>query len=132
MEFLPVAEESGLIVEIGDQVLDAVCDLLATRPDVTVPISVNKSPVQIGRPGWHDRFLARIHTQNIDPRRLVIELTETAILSIVDRTTGDLADLRARGIGIHVDDFGTGYSPSPFFVSSLSPASSSTCPSPDT
>jgi diguanylate cyclase (GGDEF)-like protein/PAS domain S-box-containing protein len=110
MEFLPVAEEAGLIVEIGDQVLDAVCDLLATRPDLTMPISVNKSPVQLGRPGWHDRFLARIHAQNIDPRRLVIELTETAILSIVDRTTGDLADLRARGVGIHVDDFGTGYS----------------------
>jgi diguanylate cyclase (GGDEF)-like protein/PAS domain S-box-containing protein len=110
MEFLPVAEESGLIVEIGDEVLDQVCDLLANRPDITVPISVNKSPVQISNPGWHDRFLARIHTRKIDPRRLIIEVTETGILSVLDRTTDDLADLRGRGIGIHVDDFGTGYS----------------------
>jgi diguanylate cyclase (GGDEF)-like protein len=110
MEFLPVAEESGLIVEIGDQVLDRVCDLITSRPDITVPISVNESPVQIGRPGWHDKFLSRIHAQNIDPRRLVIEVTETAILSVLDRTTVDLADLRDQGVGIHVDDFGTGYS----------------------
>jgi EAL domain-containing protein (putative c-di-GMP-specific phosphodiesterase class I) len=110
LEFLPIAEESGLIVEIGDQVLDQVCDLITIRPDLTVPISVNKSPVQIGRPGWHDRFLARIHAREIRPERLVIEVTETAILSVLDRTTGDLADLRDHGIGIHVDDFGTGYS----------------------
>jgi diguanylate cyclase (GGDEF)-like protein/PAS domain S-box-containing protein len=110
MEFLTVSEESGLIVEIGYQVLDQVCDLLTARPDLTVPISVNKSPVQIVHPGWHDLFLARLHAQNIDPRRLVIEVTETAILSVLNRTAPDLADLRNRGVGIHVDDFGTGYS----------------------
>jgi diguanylate cyclase (GGDEF)-like protein len=110
MDFLPVAEESGLIVEIGDQVLDQVCDLLTTRQDLTVPISVNKSPVQIARAGWHDRFLDRIRAHNIDPRRLIIEVTETAFLPALARTSADLADLRDRGIGLHIDDFGTGYS----------------------
>jgi EAL domain-containing protein (putative c-di-GMP-specific phosphodiesterase class I) len=110
MDFLPVAEESGLIVEVGDQVLDQVCDLLTTRQDLTVPISVNKSPVQIARAGWHDRFLDRIRAHNIDPRRLIIEVTETAFLPALARTSADLADLRDRGIGLHIDDFGTGYS----------------------
>jgi diguanylate cyclase (GGDEF)-like protein/PAS domain S-box-containing protein len=109
-EFLPIAEESGLIVEIGDQVLDHVCALLMGRPDLPGPISVNNSPVQIARPGWHDRVLRRISTHAIDPRRLVIEVTETAILAVLDRTKGDLAHLRDQGVGIHVDDFGTGYS----------------------
>jgi len=109
-EFLQVAEDSGLVDEIDDQVLEQVFDLLQHRPDVTVAISVNNSPSQITRPGWHDRFLARIHARGIDPRRIVIEVTESAILSVLDRTREDLADLHDQGIGIHVDDFGTGYS----------------------
>jgi diguanylate cyclase (GGDEF)-like protein/PAS domain S-box-containing protein len=110
IEFLPIAEDSGLIVEIGDQVLHQVCETLTSRPDLPGRISVNKSPIQIARPGWHDRFLSTIHAHGIDPRRLVIEVTETAILSIIDHTKDDLSNLRDQGVGIHVDDFGTGYS----------------------
>ena len=51
-DFLGVAEESGLVVDIGHQVLTQVCRLLAEQPDLPGPISVNKSPSQISRPGW--------------------------------------------------------------------------------
>ena len=66
--------------------------------------------MQIGRPDWHDRFVDRVVSNGVDPTRLIVEVTETAVLSILDVTRDDLADLRARGMGIHVDDFGTGYS----------------------
>jgi diguanylate cyclase (GGDEF)-like protein/PAS domain S-box-containing protein len=110
MEFLPIAEETGLIVEIGDEVIDQVCALMRSRPDLPGPISVNLSPVQITRPGWDERLLTRIRAHEVDPRRLVVEITETAILSVLERTKQDIAHLRDQGIGIHIDDFGTGYS----------------------
>ena len=109
-EFLPVAEDSGLISELGDQVLDQVCEVIASRPDITGSFSFNTSPMQIGRPDWHDRLVERVRAHGVDPHRLVVEVTETAVLSILDSTRSDLADLRSLGLGIHVDDFGTGYS----------------------
>jgi diguanylate cyclase (GGDEF)-like protein len=110
LDFLPVAEESGLIVEVGHEVLEQVCRLLAARPDLPGPISVNKSPLQITRPGWRSKFLERVRRHGIDPRRLVVEVTETAALSLDEGAREDLDAIRALGIGIHVDDFGTGYS----------------------
>ncbi len=108
--FLAIAEDSGLIVEIGDQVLQEVCAMLRDRPDLPGAISVNKSPVQIARPGWRERFEAILKLYDVDPHRVTIEVTETAILSVIDSTRDDLAALRDLGVGIHVDDFGTGYS----------------------
>jgi diguanylate cyclase (GGDEF)-like protein len=109
-EFLSVAEDSGLIVEIGHQALSQVCEMLAARPDIIGPISVNKSPVQLARPGWRSLFLDTITRHGVDPHRIVIEVTETAVLSVIDVARDDLQILRDLGVGIHVDDFGTGYS----------------------
>jgi diguanylate cyclase (GGDEF)-like protein len=109
-EFLSVAEDSGLIVEIGHQALSQVCEMLASRPDIRGPISVNKSPVQLARPGWRSLFLDTITRHGVDPHRIVIEVTETAVLSVIDVARDDLQILRDLGVGIHVDDFGTGYS----------------------
>ena len=108
--FLATAEESGLIIEIGEKVLHSVCTMLTARPDLPGPISVNQSAVQVSRPGWKDRFLTILQSHGVDPQRMVIELTETAVLSVDPRTIDDLVELRGQGIGIHVDDFGTGYS----------------------
>jgi diguanylate cyclase (GGDEF)-like protein/PAS domain S-box-containing protein len=110
LEFLQVAEDTDLILGIEDQVLDQVCEYLTQRSDLTGRVSLNKSPVHIARPGWHDRLLDRLDVHHVDPSRIVIEVTETAILSVLDRTRADLIDLRERGVGIHIDDFGTGYS----------------------
>jgi diguanylate cyclase (GGDEF)-like protein len=109
-EFLLVAEETGLIIDLGAQMLDHVCRTLATRSDIRGTISVNKSPLQINRPGWRDRFMDAIKRHRADPRRLIIEVTESAVLSHIDNVADDLQKLRRLGVGLHIDDFGTGYS----------------------
>ncbi len=109
-EFLSVAEESGLIVPIGEQVLDAVCRRLVAGPPPAGPISVNISPVQMARANWHEAVVATIGRHGIDPAALTIEVTETAVMSSLDTTYRDLIALRRLGMGLHVDDFGTGFS----------------------
>ena len=109
-DFLPVAEETGLVIDLGGQMLDQVCALIAARPDLAGTFSVNKSPLQINRPEWRAHFLETVLRHQVDPRRLVIEVTESAVLSHIDKVADDLRHLRALGVGLHVDDFGTGYS----------------------
>ncbi|HET7901852.1 MAG TPA: bifunctional diguanylate cyclase/phosphodiesterase, partial [Candidatus Nanopelagicales bacterium] len=109
-DFLPVAEETGLIIELGAQMLDHVCRVIATRSDIAGTISVNKSPLQINRPEWRARFLDTVKRNRADPRRLIIEVTESAVLSRIDSVADDLQALRRLGVGLHIDDFGTGYS----------------------
>ena len=109
-DFLDVAEDTGLITAIGVQVLDQACAMLAGRPDLPGPISVNVSAVQLAAPGWLDSVKDTLTAHRVDPARVVIEVTETAVLNLVDSARNALASLRGLGVGIHVDDFGTGYS----------------------
>lgn len=109
-EFLDVAEHTGLITAIGVQVLDQVCAMLAEHPDLPGPISVNVSAVQLAAPGWLTSVRDTLATHRVDPARIVIEVTETAVLSLVDSARAALTSLRELGVGIHLDDFGTGYS----------------------
>jgi diguanylate cyclase (GGDEF)-like protein/PAS domain S-box-containing protein len=109
-DFLDVAEDTGLITAIGAQVLDQACAMLAARPDLPGPISVNVSAVQLAAPGWLDSVKDTLAAHRVDPARIVIEVTETAVLNLVDSARNALASLRGLGVGIHVDDFGTGYS----------------------
>jgi EAL domain-containing protein (putative c-di-GMP-specific phosphodiesterase class I) len=109
-EFLDVAEDSGLITAIGAQVLDQACAMLAARPDLPGPISVNVSAVQLSSADWLDSVTTTLATHGVDPARLVIEITETAALSMTDSALHALESLRGLGMGIHLDDFGTGYS----------------------
>ncbi len=108
--FLPVAESDGLIADLDDLVLDDVCGLLADHPDLPGPISVNCSPVEIATPGWRDRFLGHLERRGVGPHRIVLEITETAVLSSAEDVRADLQRLRDVGVGVHLDDFGTGYS----------------------
>ena len=108
--FLGVAEESGLVIELGQQVLESVCARIASTPALPGAVSVNVSAVQLGRRDWAQSFLDTIRRHGVDPRRLVIEVTETAVLSLLGSVHDDLVALRGLGIGLHVDDFGTGYS----------------------
>jgi len=105
-----VAEASRLIIPIGAQVLDDVCAMLASRPDLPGPISVNVSPVQLVDPGWLTSVTETLERHGVDPRRLVIELTETVALGMTDSALHALESLSRLGVGIHLDDFGTGYS----------------------
>jgi diguanylate cyclase (GGDEF)-like protein/PAS domain S-box-containing protein len=109
-EFLDVAEDTGLITDIGAQALDQACATIAGRPDLPGPISVNVSAVQLAAPDWLRGVQDTLARHQVDPARIVIEVTETAVLSLVDSALHALGSLHALGVGIHVDDFGTGYS----------------------
>ncbi len=110
-EFLGVAEETGLISGLGDLVLDDVCRYLSEHPGDTRCMSVNVSAVQLGQPDWAASFRSTLDRYGVPPERLVIEVTETAVLSAMSSTLADLRGLRDIGVGLHLDDFGTGYSP---------------------
>jgi len=109
-DFLEVAEDTGLITAIGAQVLDQVCALLAARPDLPSGISVNVSAVQLAAPDWLSGVMESLARHAVDPDRIVIEVTETAALSLTDSALSALTHLSRLGVGIHLDDFGTGYS----------------------
>jgi EAL domain-containing protein (putative c-di-GMP-specific phosphodiesterase class I) len=66
--------------------------------------------VQLASPGWRETFVETLARYELDPSRLVIEITETAAMALSARTIEDLTALRDLGVGIHVDDFGTGFS----------------------
>jgi len=109
-DFLDVAEDTGLITAIGAQVLDQACTMLTDRPDLRGPISINVSAVQLAAPDWLGGVRDTLTRHQVDPARIVIEVTETAVLSLMDSARHALEALRRLGVGIHVDDFGTGYS----------------------
>jgi EAL domain-containing protein (putative c-di-GMP-specific phosphodiesterase class I) len=113
--FIPLAEESGLILPIGAWVLDEACRTAARwRLDypehARLSMAVNLSGHQLGSPdlvGQVQRALAR---SGLDPANLVLEMTETALIRDPATTAAKLRELRALGIRLAIDDFGTGYS----------------------
>ncbi len=107
--FMPTAEDSGLIVGIGASVLEQVCGMLARHPEAP-PVSINVSAVELVCDDWAERFLATLTRHTVEPSRLIVEITETAVLSLGAHTVDSLIALRDLGAGLHVDDFGTGFS----------------------
>jgi diguanylate cyclase (GGDEF)-like protein len=108
-EFIPVAEETGLIVPIGEWVLVEACRLAATWPR-HVHLAVNLSTVQFRSPNLFNHVKTALTVAGLDPSRLEVEVTESLMLSDVETTVSTLHRLRAIGIRISMDDFGTGYS----------------------
>jgi EAL domain-containing protein (putative c-di-GMP-specific phosphodiesterase class I) len=109
--FIPVAEESGLIVSIGAWVVDRACRDLAALDRLTpgVRVGVNISAVQLRDPGFVASVRETLRATGVPAGRLVAELTESVFAD--DGEVGKaLADLRALGVALSVDDFGTGYS----------------------
>lgn len=113
-EFIPVAEESGLILPLGNWVLDCACSQLAAwsaQPSTRgLSLAINVSARQFTDPGFVNRVRRALAAKGADPARLKLEITETAILGDLAETSGKLAQLRAQGIRVALDDFGTGYS----------------------
>jgi diguanylate cyclase (GGDEF)-like protein/PAS domain S-box-containing protein len=110
LDFLETAEDSGLIVDIGQSVLEQVCELLDSRSDLPGPISVNFSPVQLAHANWLQVFTDTLARSGVDPQRIIVEVTETAVMTLLPGTRDELLALRELGVGLHVDDFGTGFS----------------------
>ncbi|HET6306539.1 MAG TPA: EAL domain-containing protein [Rhodopila sp.] len=108
-DFIPVAEETGLIIPLGDWVLAKACqDAASWPPDIT--IAVNLSPMQFKRGALFDSVRQALDNAHLDPARLELEITESVLLQNSDTTLALLHQFRALGIRIALDDFGTGYS----------------------
>jgi diguanylate cyclase (GGDEF)-like protein/PAS domain S-box-containing protein len=111
--FIPLAEESGLIVPIGDWVLDTACQQLkawATQPHTRdLQLAVNVSARQFAQPDFAQHVIQTIDRHGIDPTRLKLEITESMVLDVADLVV-KMSALRAVGVRFSMDDFGTGYS----------------------
>ncbi|QDX28052.1 GGDEF domain-containing response regulator [Sphingomonas suaedae] len=106
--FIPIAEESNLIHELGDWVIDEALEMLQQWPGQYV--SVNFSPRQFRRQNFVGHVVERVQRAGIEPHRVQIEITETAIFDNAERAADTLYRLRQMGFRIALDDFGTGYS----------------------
>jgi diguanylate cyclase (GGDEF)-like protein len=108
-DFIPIAEDTGLIVPIGAWVIQQACAQAARWPG-HIRIAVNVSPVQFHRGALHDTLLRALATSGLAPDRLEVEITESIFLEGSDTTLKLLHSLRTLGIRVALDDFGTGYS----------------------
>ncbi|MGB6231559.1 MAG: EAL domain-containing protein [Litorimonas sp.] len=106
--FIPIAEECGFIVALGEWVLEDAVTRFAAHPDLFV--SVNVSPVQFRDPELIDKIMAILERTGFDPHRLELEVTESLLINDASVAGKVIARLKALGVRVALDDFGTGYS----------------------
>ena len=113
-DFIPLAEQTGLILPLGQYVLQTACEQLqrwSQHPDTAhLSISVNVSARQFRQPGFVAEVLQTLKNHNADPRQLKLELTESLLLGDIEDTIARMVQLKSEGVGFALDDFGTGYS----------------------
>lgn len=112
-DFIPLAEETNLIIEIGEWVLDRVCeDFRYWQRSVSTPgrVSVNLSLKQLRQPNFINRISSILRSYQVSPTSLELEITETTLMENPTRTIKILDELYALGLHLAIDDFGTGYS----------------------
>jgi predicted signal transduction protein with EAL and GGDEF domain len=113
IEFITVAEESGLIVPIGEWVLHAACKQARAWIDAGLPLermAVNVSPVQLAQPDFTERVTDALRESGLEASALELEVTESALIANLDGARDVLARLKALGVQVAIDDFGVGYS----------------------
>jgi diguanylate cyclase len=111
--FIPIAEETGQIVEIGSWVIETACAQLARWRDedgVAVRVAVNVARHSLVTGSFEDVVRSAIQRHRVQPGQLVLELTESMLMDRVEATAARLQALRALGVDLSIDDFGTGYS----------------------
>jgi diguanylate cyclase (GGDEF)-like protein/PAS domain S-box-containing protein len=111
-EFIPLAEEMGLIEAIGDWVMDEFIAQSAAwqRDGLDLEVSFNLSPRQLWAPNLSEHILGTLQAGGMDPGKVVVEITESTAMADPDRTMRILSELHAWGLTLAIDDFGTGYS----------------------
>jgi diguanylate cyclase (GGDEF)-like protein len=114
-DFIPLLEETGLIVPVGAWVLEEACRQAALwrrsgPPAADLTISVNVAPRQLAQPDFAATVARALETTGANPRQLCLEITEAALITDIDAARRELAKLHDLGVRLAVDDFGTGYS----------------------
>jgi EAL domain-containing protein (putative c-di-GMP-specific phosphodiesterase class I) len=112
-DFIPIAEDSGLIVSLGEWVLDEALRQVAQwqrEQALSVAVAVNVSPAQLGLQRPMDWIMAALRRHDLPPAMLEIEMTESAVMQEVDSVASGLRELARQGVRLAVDDFGTGHS----------------------
>ncbi|MDB5840195.1 MAG: domain S-box-containing protein/diguanylate cyclase protein, partial [Herminiimonas sp.] len=112
--FIPLAEETGQILGLGQWVLETACRQIADwakRPETSrMTVAVNVSARQFRQPDFVGQALAILNNTGADPQKLKLELTESLLVANVDNVVAKMCALKAVGVGFALDDFGTGYS----------------------
>jgi EAL domain-containing protein (putative c-di-GMP-specific phosphodiesterase class I) len=112
--FIPLAEETGLILPIGQWVLETACRQIKqweTHPSANrLTLAVNVSAAEIRQPDYVDKVLTVLRITGANPTRLKLELTETALATDIECVVDKMSRLRAHGVAFALDDFGTGFS----------------------
>jgi EAL domain-containing protein (putative c-di-GMP-specific phosphodiesterase class I) len=113
-EFIPLAEETGIILPLGQWVLETACNQItqwSSHPEAThLSVAVNVSARQFHQGDFVAQVVATLNRTGANPQRLKLELTESLLVSNVEKTIEKMNALRAVGVGFSLDDFGTGYS----------------------
>ncbi len=113
LEFIPLAEETGLIIPIGEAVLRAACQQLKKWHETgasNLYVTVNLSGLQLQQVNFIDTLRSALQDTGVDPRRLTLEITESMLMVHAEETLLLLRALKATGVELAIDDFGTGYS----------------------
>lgn len=113
ISFIPIAEESGLIIPLGAHIMEKACRHAATWQEIAkrpVQTAVNVSSVQFARDSFFEEVADVLHRTGLQPNLLQIEITESATVAGVERAADMMRRLRRMGVSVAVDDFGTGYS----------------------
>lgn len=113
VEFIPIAEEAGFIIDLGDWLIEQVCQDIANWKAygaTLVPVAVNISPIQFHRGNLQQTLLKSLTNHRLPASLLQVELTEGMVMNTQKNTLKQLQTIKAMGIAISIDDFGTGYS----------------------
>jgi len=111
-EFIPIAEEAGLIAAIGDRMIALACSAASAwqRVSPTIEIAVNISLLQLGSSGFAARFVRMADAASTNIRTMIVEVTESTRADVVPSAAENFRELVAAGVTISIDDFGAGYS----------------------
>ena len=109
-EFVPIAERTGLIVPIGEWILDEALERAAGwRPDAGLFVSINASEVQVRQPDFVERVMSALERHRVEPQMLMVEMAESVLVEENDRAATAVAELRRHGVRVAIDDFGAGH-----------------------